>query len=213
MSVGTEAPTRHPAEHSRSAPGRCSTGRSSSGRSSTACASSNPGTLLRNPVIFVVEVVSVVVTIRVIADIVGGGPVAFDTAIAARPVVHGAVRELRRGDGRGTRQGAGRRLAEDPGGPGRQAADADGAEETVPATELREGRPRDGVGRRADPGRRRDRRGHRLGRRVGDHRRVRAGDPRVGRRPLGRHRRHEGALGLDQGARSRPSRARRSSTG
>ena len=37
---------------------------------------------MRNPVIFVVEVVSVVVTIRIVADIVNGGPVAFDTAIA-----------------------------------------------------------------------------------------------------------------------------------
>jgi K+-transporting ATPase ATPase B chain len=42
----------------------------------------NPRTLLRNPVIFVVEVVSLVVTIRVVADITNGGPVAFDTAIA-----------------------------------------------------------------------------------------------------------------------------------
>jgi K+-transporting ATPase ATPase B chain len=42
----------------------------------------NPLTLLRNPVIFVVEVVSVVVTIRIVADVVSGGPVAFDTAIA-----------------------------------------------------------------------------------------------------------------------------------
>src|ERR1700745_3945262 len=41
----------------------------------------DPRTLLRNPVIFVVEVVSVVVTIRIIADAVSGGPVAFDTAI------------------------------------------------------------------------------------------------------------------------------------
>ena len=41
----------------------------------------NPLTLMKNPVIFVVEIVSVLVTIRVIADIVSGGPVAFDTAI------------------------------------------------------------------------------------------------------------------------------------
>src|SRR6476469_1519052 len=41
----------------------------------------NPRTLMRNPVIFVVEVVSVVVTIRIVADAVSGGPVAFDTAI------------------------------------------------------------------------------------------------------------------------------------
>ena len=42
----------------------------------------NPRTLLRNPVIFVVEVVSMVVTIRLVADVVSGGPLAFDTAIA-----------------------------------------------------------------------------------------------------------------------------------
>ena len=42
----------------------------------------NPVTLMKNPVIFVVEVVSVLVTIRVIADVVRGGPVSFDTAIA-----------------------------------------------------------------------------------------------------------------------------------
>jgi potassium-transporting ATPase ATP-binding subunit len=42
----------------------------------------NPRSLLRNPVIFVVEVVSVVVTVRLVADGVGTGPIAFDTAIA-----------------------------------------------------------------------------------------------------------------------------------
>ena len=38
----------------------------------------NPVTLARNPVIFVVEVVSLVVTIRLVTDIASGGPVAFD---------------------------------------------------------------------------------------------------------------------------------------
>ncbi len=47
--------------------------------------------------------------------------------------------------------------------------------------------------------RRRGHRGHRLGRRVGDHRRVGPGDPRERRRPLGGHRRHQGALGPDRG--------------
>src|SRR4029077_9780420 len=42
----------------------------------------DPRTLLKNPVIFTVEVVSVLVTIRIVADIVSGGPIAFDTAIA-----------------------------------------------------------------------------------------------------------------------------------
>ena len=41
----------------------------------------NPITLMKNPVIFVVEVVSVVVTIRIVADIVSGGAIPLDTAI------------------------------------------------------------------------------------------------------------------------------------
>src|SRR4249920_473895 len=42
----------------------------------------NPRTLMKNPVIFVVEVVSVMVTVRIFADISSSGPVAFDAAIA-----------------------------------------------------------------------------------------------------------------------------------
>ena len=57
--------------------------------------------------------------------------------------------------------------------------------------------------RGTDPQRRRGDRGHRLGRRVGDHRRIRAGDPRKRRRPLGGDRRHPRAVGLDQGAHHR----------
>src|SRR5262249_28990433 len=41
----------------------------------------DPRTLWRNPVMFVVEIVSVMVTIRVISDLVSGGPIAFDAAI------------------------------------------------------------------------------------------------------------------------------------
>ena len=64
-----------------------------------------------------------------------------------------------------------------------------------------------------DPERRRGHRGHRERRRVGDHRRVGAGDPRVRRRPLGGHRRHPRALRRDRRAHHGSSRARRSSTG
>ncbi len=64
-----------------------------------------------------------------------------------------------------------------------------------------QGRRRHGARRRVHPGRRRDHRGRRVGGRVGDHRRIGAGHPRVGRRPVGRHRRHARDLGLDQGAR------------
>ena len=62
-----------------------------------------------------------------------------------------------------------------------------------------QGRPGARRRRRVHPRRRRDHRRRRVGRRVGDHRRVGAGHPRVGRRSLGGHRRHAGALGLDQG--------------
>ena len=47
---------------------------------------------------------------------------------------------------------------------------------------------------------------HRVGRRIGDHRRIRAGHPRSRRRPLGGHRRHDGALRPHQGADHRRAR-------
>ena len=155
---------------------------------------------MRNPVIFVVEVVSVVVTIRLVADIVERRRDRLRHGDRDRTVVHGAVRELRRGDGGGSRQGAGRVAAPDPCRPHRAAAPAGRHRGVGAGIRPAGGRPRDGVGRRARPRRRRHRRGHRLGGRVGHHRRVGARDPRVRRRPLGGHRRHEGALGLDPGA-------------
>ena len=80
------------------------------------------------------------VTIRIVADIVERRAGRVRHGDRARPVVHGAVRELRRGDGRGTRQGAGRRAPQDAGGPRRPSrCDADGSEETVPASQLRAG--------------------------------------------------------------------------
>ena len=55
-------------------------------------------------------------------------------------------------------------------------------------------------------------RGHRHRRRVGDHRRVGAGHPRVGRRPLGGDRRHAGALRPDRRAHHVAARRDASST-
>ena len=55
------------------------------------------------------------------------------------------------------------------------------SEEPVPGTQLDARRPRGRRGRRDHPRRRRRRRGRGLGRRVGHHRRVSAGDPRVRR--------------------------------
>ena len=99
----------------------------------------NPQTLLRNPVIFTVEVVSVIVTIRIVADIVGGGPIAFDTAIAIGlwfTVLFANFAEAM-AEGRGKAQADALR---------KTRADLiarrlvpDGGEETVPASQLRAG--------------------------------------------------------------------------
>ena len=133
-------------------------------------------------------------------DIVDGGPIAFDTRDRASAC---GSRSCSRTSPRPWRRAGGRRRPTPCGDP-RQTSSPIGWGATAPRRpspppNLQQGRPRDGRGRRAHPGRRRDRRGHRLGGRVGDHRRVRPRDPRVRRRPIGRDRRHEGALGLDQG--------------
>src|SRR5262249_21758906 len=98
----------------------------------------NPRTLLKNPVIFVVEVVSAVVTIRIVADIASGGHgIAFDTAIAVGlwfTVLFANFAEAM-AEGRGKAQADTLR---------RTRADLvarrllpDGAEEQLPASELR----------------------------------------------------------------------------
>ena len=66
----------------------------------------NPATLLKNPVIFVVEVGATLTTIFVVRDIVTGGAhtgVGFAIQIAVLAMVHCRVREFRRGDGGGSR--------------------------------------------------------------------------------------------------------------
>ena len=62
-------------------------------------------------------------------------------------------------------------------------------------------RRRDGPRRGVHSGGWRDHRRRRVGRRVGDHRRIGAGHSRIRRRSVGRHRWHARHLGLDQGAR------------
>ena len=69
-----------------------------------------------------------------------------------------------------------------------------------------QGRPVPGRSRGSHSGRRTGHRGRRLGGRKRHHRRVRARDPRVGRRFLLRHRRHPGAVRLARRARHGQSR-------
>jgi K+-transporting ATPase ATPase B chain len=99
----------------------------------------NPRTLMKNPVIFVVEVVSVVVTIRIVADLASSGPVAFDTAIALGLWFTVLFANFAEGmaEGRGKAQADALR---------KTRADlvarrlkSDGSEESVPASQLRAG--------------------------------------------------------------------------
>ena len=134
----------------------------------------------------------------------GGGAGVVHPRHHALAVVHGAVRQLRR-SGR-------RRPQQSPGG-GAACGEARRCGQA-----LERGSPRRGVrlgaldrsaqrrrvpgrSRRSDPGRWTGHRGRRIGGRKRDHRRVRSCDPRVGRRFLLRHRRHQGVVRLARGAR------------
>ncbi len=81
----------------------------------------NPRTLMKNPVMFVVGVGSVLTTILFFKDL--GTLDARRERVRrpgrAVPLVHRAVRQLRRGGGRGPGQGAGRHAAQDALGDGR----------------------------------------------------------------------------------------------
>jgi K+-transporting ATPase ATPase B chain len=99
----------------------------------------DPRSLLKNPVIFVVEVVSIIVSIRIVADLVSGGPVAFDIAIAVGlwfTVLFANFAEAM-AEGRGKAQAdALRKTRADLVA---RRVGADGAEETIAATQLRAG--------------------------------------------------------------------------
>ena len=166
----------------------------------------SPRYQIKNPVMFVVWLGSVLTSGLFIQALVGTGrglrglhPRRFRLA-----VVHRAVRQFRRGHGRRPRQGPGRGLARAaPDGVGEEAATASSRFTVVHRAFRRPAARRRGAGpgRRCDPRRRRGDRRRGLGGRVGHHRRIGAGDPRVGRRFLRRHRRHPGAVRLGGDAR------------
>ena len=148
----------------------------------------------KNPVMFTVEVGTVLTLIYTVAKMAGHGQ-RRQLGLPAGPGLlahrHAPVRQLRLGHRRGPRQGPGRRPAEDPPGHARPAAAAtDGTYEETVSTELEGGRHGRGRRGRNHPQRRRDHRRRGLDRRVGHHGRIGPRDPRGGRRPLRRHRRH-----------------------
>jgi K+-transporting ATPase ATPase B chain len=137
--------------------------------------------MAKNPVMFIVEVGSVLTTILFVRDL-GAARRPGERVRRSRgrlPVVHRAVRQLRRGDGRGRGKAQAATLRQTRADTVATVRLPDGTvverrRPTCRSAIVRRGR------RRGDPRRRRHRRGHRHRRRVGDHRRVRTGDPRVG---------------------------------
>ena len=169
----------------------------------------DPRLMVRNPVMFTVEVVASLTTVLFIRDLVtGSGRAGLFLPDQSLALVHGAVRELRRSGRRRPRQGPGRDLAQGQDRNRRQAAGGRLGHQVADRSgdPAQEGRRRAGRDGRSHPVRRRGDRGRGLGQRSRDHRRIGAGHPRKRRRSLGGHRRHPGDLGLDQGSHYRPAR-------
>ena len=158
----------------------------------------DPRTLIKNPVMFVVELTAVLVTLTAIANATGAqdDPGRFGPGLhhpdRRLALVHGPVRDLRRGRRRGPRPRPGGDPAQDafrdhrpPSRPGRDAH----RRRVVGAPQGRRHRRHRG---RDDPGRRRRHRGRRLRQRGGDHGRIRAGPQGArDRHPQLGHRRHD----------------------
>ncbi len=157
----------------------------------------DPRLMAKNPVMMVVEVGSVLTTILFFRDL--GSSTASENLFAGLvsawlwfTVLFANFAEAM-AEGRGKAQADSLRKARADTIANVQRAG--GVVEQVPSPQLQVGDECIVVAGELDPRRRRDHRGHRLGRRVGHHRRVGTGHPRVRRRPLGRHRRHPRAVG------------------
>ena len=161
----------------------------------------DPRVQIRNPVMFVVEIGAVITTITWFIQLGGGkalggyDPAWFTFTISVwlwLTVVFANMAEAF-AEGRGRAQADTLRAMRKE----TMATMQDGrAIRRPPSSSARRHRRR--RRRRGDPRRRHGDRGHRDRRRVGDHRRVRAGDPRVRRRSQRRHRRHARDLRPDR---------------
>ena len=151
----------------------------------------DPRHMMGNPVMFVVEVGSVITTVLLFK---GGTQFGFNLQITLWlwfTVLFANFAEAM-AEGRGKAQADSLRKARrgnhgQPPVAGRQT-------ETVPGSKLRTGDLLSWCRRRVYPRRRRDHRRRGFGGRIGHHRRVGARDSRIGRRPLGRYRRHPRAF-------------------
>ena len=160
----------------------------------------DPRTLIKNPVMFVLEIVTILTTVFLIRDLVtGGGNLGFTFQIILwlwLTVLFANFSEAV-AEGRGKAQADSlRRQRTETQAKLLQAANSKRLQ-ACPRHQPEGRRHRAGRGRRLHPLRRRGDRGHRLGQRGRHHRRVGPCHPRVRRRPLGGHRRHAGAVRLD----------------
>ena len=174
----------------------------------SAFAKLDPRVLMKNPVMFVVEVVAALTTVIFLRDLATGGE---NLGFTFQIIVWLWFTVLFANFAEAVAEGRGKAQAEFA--PAHAHRDAGEAPHRRRPDEVQDRaghepqgrRHRAGRGRRHHPvGRRGDRR-RRLGQRGGHHRRVGAGDPRERRRPLGGHRRHAGDLGLDHRAHHRGS--------
>ena len=175
----------------------------------------NPATLIKNPVIFVLEVVTALTTVLLVRDLVqhhAGIGFTFQIVLWLWFTVLFANFAEAVAEGRGKAQADSLRKTRTETRAKRiLMPDNHEVLKACPAEDLR-GRRSGGVrGRRRHPRRwRRDRR-HRLGQRSRHYRRIRAGDPRIRRRPLGGDRRHHRHFRPDRRSASPRRPARRSS--
>ena len=155
---------------------------------------------MKNPVMFVLEVVTALTTVILIRDLVtGGGHILFEFQIILWlwfTVLFANFAEAI-AEGRGKAQADTLRRQRSETQAKCLTARIGGISSSSPSTGTQGRRRRPGRSRRHDPLRRRSDRGHGLGQRSGDHGRIGAGHPRVGRRPLRGDRRHASAVRLD----------------
>lgn len=144
-----------------------------------------PRTMIKNPIMFTVEIVTAMMLTMLFYILLSGRHVAGYVRLQPRHLPCAArntpLRKLRRGDRRSARQSAGRLAAQNPRGDSRQTGCGRFRtdHQQFRSEEKRYFRMRR---RRHDPRRRRDHRRIGFDRRKRDHGRKRTGDPRSGRR-------------------------------
>ena len=162
----------------------------------------DPRKLARNPVMFVVAVVTALTTVLLVKDIAtGAASIGFSLQIVIWlwfTVLFANFAEAV-AEGRGKAQAESLRKTRTETQAKLLSGDDPKKYSLVPGNSLKVGERRHSRSGRYNPLGRRSDRGRGFGERGRDHRRKRPRDPRIGRRPVCRHGRHAGPVGLDQG--------------